>query len=61
MAWEAAAEAEALARGCTQMVLSTLSLQVPEMYPHRGYIECGRIEDYPQGHAQLHLVERLGA
>ena len=55
----AAAEAEAVLRGCKQILLSTHTFQAPDMYRHRGYQEYGRIDDHPAGHAQLHLVKRF--
>jgi len=56
-----AAELEAASRGCHQMVLSTHGFQAPDLYLRRGYREYGRIDDYPMGHAQLHLVKQLAA
>ena len=53
------AEDEAVSRGCHQMLLSTHTFQAPGMYAHRGYTEYGKISNYPQGHAQMHLVKRL--
>jgi GNAT superfamily N-acetyltransferase len=54
-----AAEQEAVARGCTQIVLSTHTFQAPDFYRARGYVETGRTPDYPVGHAQLHLSRQL--
>lgn len=54
-----AAEAEAKARGCIAMVLSSHSFQAPEFHVRRGYVETGRTPDYPSGHAQIHLRKEL--
>ena len=54
-----AAENEAHERGCTLMVTSTHSFQAPEMYRARGYVEYGRIDDYPRGFAHIHFVKDL--
>ena len=54
-----AAEEEGSRRGCTQVVLATHSFQAPEFYRVRGYVEYGRIDDYPAGHAQIHLAKPL--
>jgi ribosomal protein S18 acetylase RimI-like enzyme len=54
-----AAEAEARARGCAQMVVSSHSFQAPDFYRRAGYVEYGRIEGYPRGHAEIHLVKDL--
>jgi GNAT superfamily N-acetyltransferase len=54
-----AAEIEAHERGCTQMVTSSHSFQAPEMYRARGYVEYGRIDDYPRGFAHIHFVKDL--
>jgi GNAT superfamily N-acetyltransferase len=55
----AAAEREALARGCERVVLSTHSFQAPGFYARHGYTECGRADGYPRGHAQIYLTKPL--
>jgi ribosomal protein S18 acetylase RimI-like enzyme len=57
----AAAEAESRARGCAQMVVSSHSFQAPDFYRRSGYVEYGRIEGCPRGHAHVHLVKDLRA
>lgn len=54
-----AAEDEARARGCTRIVLSTHSFQAPGFYRRHGYAECGRVDGYPHGHAQIYLAKTL--
>jgi ribosomal protein S18 acetylase RimI-like enzyme len=53
------AEQEAVARGCEQVVLVTHTFQAPGFYEQRGFVEAGRIEGYPLGHAQVQLVKVL--
>ncbi|MGI5229916.1 GNAT family N-acetyltransferase [Actinoallomurus sp. CA-142502] len=55
-----AAETEARRRGCTQMIVSTLSFQAPGFYRSLGYVETGRTEGHPIGHADLHFTKQLG-
>jgi GNAT superfamily N-acetyltransferase len=55
----AAAEREARARGCERVVLSTHSFQAPDFYRRHGYVEVGRADGYPRGHAQIFLAKRL--
>lgn len=55
----AAAEQEALARGCEHAVVDTHSFQAPQFYPKRGYTVCGLIDDYPVGYQQIVFQKRL--
>jgi GNAT superfamily N-acetyltransferase len=55
----AAAEREALARGCDRVALSTHSFQAPGFYLKQGYAIVGRAEGHPRGHATFHLQKLL--
>lgn len=54
-----AAEAEALSRGCVQMVLSTHSFQAPGFYERMGFERKYALEGRPQGHFQIYYAKRL--
>jgi GNAT superfamily N-acetyltransferase len=45
----AAAEAEAVARGCTQTVHFTWAFQAGRLYERCGYELVGRVENFPSG------------
>src|SRR5215218_1420966 len=56
----AAAEAEAVARGCQQMVLSSFTFQAPDFYRRHGYVETGRTAGLPvAGMADVHFRKDL--
>jgi GNAT superfamily N-acetyltransferase len=55
-----AAEAEALAAGCTDVVLDTFSFQARGFYERHGYEVYASLEGFPPGHRQLFLHKRLG-
>jgi GNAT superfamily N-acetyltransferase len=55
----AAAEREALTRGCKQAVLDSHSFQAPEFYLARGYTVCGRTDDNPVGFQQITFQKGL--
>ena len=55
------AEAEAIARGCVQVVLATHSFQAPKFYERMGYQQKYAIEGRPQGHANIIYVKALQA
>lgn len=56
-----AAEAEAMRRGCEQVVLSTHSFQAPAFYERLGYQRKAVIGGQPKGHANVFYLKRLKA
>ncbi len=54
-----AIEDEARARDLIGIWLDTYSFQAPGFYAKLGYVEVGRIPDYPPGHARIFLAKRL--
>lgn len=53
------AEAEAVRRGCTQVVLITHSFQAPGFYERLGYERKYAIEGRPKGHSDIIFVKSL--
>lgn len=56
----AAAEAEALRRGCDRVCVSSFTFQAPGFYQRHGYVETGRTLGIPGGYEDVHLFKRLG-
>ena len=54
----AAAEREAVARGCRQAYLDTFSFQARHFYERLGYELFGALEDFPAGHTRYFLRKR---
>ncbi len=54
------AEREARRRGLLGMWLDTWTFQAPDFYPKLGFVECGRIAEYPPGHDRIFYVKRFG-
>ncbi|MER5635456.1 GNAT family N-acetyltransferase [Kitasatospora sp. NPDC002227] len=54
-----AAEAEARARGCDRVAVSSFTFQAPGFYQRHGYRETGRMLGIPGGHSDVHLFKRL--
>jgi GNAT superfamily N-acetyltransferase len=55
----AAAEAEALQRGCRHVHLDTLTFQALGFYERQGYAVWGVLEDLPPGHRRYYLKKDL--
>lgn len=54
-----AAEAEAVARGCDRMTVSTFTFQAAGFYERHGFVEVARVPGFPAGHADIHLLKSL--
>ena len=55
----AAAEAEALARGCHSAHIDTFSPQALRVYERAGYAVFGELPDFPKGRTRSFLAKRL--
>ncbi len=55
----AAAEQEAVKRGCQYAHLDTFSFQAPEFYQKLGYVVFGELPDFPAGHSRFFLKKVL--
>jgi GNAT superfamily N-acetyltransferase len=55
-------KAEDIAREkqCVGIWLETFSFQAPGFYQKLGYVEFGRLVDYPPGHMRFYYQKRLG-
>lgn len=50
-----AAEAEAIARGCSGSWLGTFDFQSRDFYQHLGYTVFSELSGFPPGHVHFHL------
>jgi N-acetylglutamate synthase-like GNAT family acetyltransferase len=53
------AEAEAVRRGCSQLLLTTHSFQAPQFYQKIGFTVVSEVPEYPCGHSQVVLRKPL--
>jgi GNAT superfamily N-acetyltransferase len=54
-----AAEREARARGCQQLILGSFSFQAPRFYQGLGYEVFAMLDEHPRGHRLYMLHKRL--
>jgi GNAT superfamily N-acetyltransferase len=55
----AAAEQEAIRRGCSHAFLDTLDFQAPSFYMRQGYEIFGKLANLPSGHTRYYLAKWL--
>jgi GNAT superfamily N-acetyltransferase len=55
----AAAEQEAIARGCHHALLDTMSFQARPFYEKQGYTVFGELHDIPIGHSRYFMQKQL--
>ncbi len=55
----AAAEREALLRGCHRALLDTFDFQAKPFYKRLGYRQWGELRDFPSGHARFFMAKTL--
>ncbi len=55
----AGAEAAAREKGCRGAYLDTFTFQAPKFYDRHGYLEFGRLNDFPPGHARIWFWKAL--
>jgi GNAT superfamily N-acetyltransferase len=55
----AAAEAEAVTRGCHGAYIDTFNPVALRLYQRLGYVPFGRLEDFPKGHTRTFLRKPL--
>ena len=53
------AEKEGRKRGAQYSYLDTFSFQAPGFYQKFGYLEFGRLEDFPPGHTRYFMMKQL--
>jgi GNAT superfamily N-acetyltransferase len=54
-----AAEAEALRRGCRQIMLATHSFQAPDFYAKHGFRRVAIVVGNPIGHTDILMLKRI--
>lgn len=53
------AEKYAREQECSMMRLETFSFQAPDFYKKLGFIEFGKLENFPKGHKHYYMVKYL--
>lgn len=52
-------EAEGRKRGCTFSYTDSFTYQAPEFYKKQGYVEYGKLNDFPHGESLIYLKKEL--